>query len=75
MSEPHPYCTEHDQPLDWCAHPAPAACYRSVTGVMVHGPGCQHDDGTREPDEPLVRTVPPLTAFAPGDPRDDDETW
>ena len=20
MSEPHPYCTEHDQPLDWCSH-------------------------------------------------------
>ena len=52
MTTPHPYCTEHDQPLDWCAHPAPAACYRSVIGVMVHGPGCRHDDdGTRERDE------------------------
>lgn len=20
MGEPHPYCTEHDQPLEWCAH-------------------------------------------------------
>jgi hypothetical protein len=20
MTEPHPYCLEHDQPLDWCAH-------------------------------------------------------
>ena len=20
MTEPHPYCTEHDQPLDWCRH-------------------------------------------------------
>jgi len=18
--EPHPYCIEHDQPLDWCSH-------------------------------------------------------
>lgn len=22
-SQPHPYCTAHDQPLDWCKHPAP----------------------------------------------------
>lgn len=21
--EPHPYCTVHDQPLDWCSHPEP----------------------------------------------------
>lgn len=20
MSAPHPYCAEHDQPLEWCAH-------------------------------------------------------
>lgn len=20
MSEPDPYCTEHDQPLEWCVH-------------------------------------------------------
>lgn len=24
MSEPHPYCTVHDQPLDWCKHEAPS---------------------------------------------------
>jgi hypothetical protein len=25
VSGPHPYCTDHDQPLDWCGHPEPSS--------------------------------------------------
>lgn len=34
MSEPHEYCTVHDQPLDWCE--------RGIGGVTPHAA----DDGT-----------------------------
>jgi hypothetical protein len=34
VAEPHPYCMEHDQPLDWCGHtgptPADAAAMASL---------------------------------------------
>ena len=30
MSEPHPYCLVHDQPLEWCSH-------EEITQTCRHG--------------------------------------
>lgn len=38
MNEPHPYCAEHDQPLEWCAHYFITLLGRRVT-VTMDDPG------------------------------------
>jgi hypothetical protein len=63
-SLPHPYCTEHDQPLEWCAHDAPAEL---LVLVVVDVTGDDRTPGQVAADVRVALEHGPARCYRPGE--------